>query len=79
MYSLDHNLVFDPFDLELDITPESVRKTLGEHEYSTALMLAFRLNEQALIQEVLENIPIDDGRFWVEAGCLSLCSECGNS
>ena len=67
MYSLDHNLVFDPFDLDIDVTPRSVRETLAEHEYSTALMLAFRLNEQLLIQEVFESIPTDDST------CTSYC------
>ena len=58
IYSLDHNLVFDPYDLEMDITPENVRRTLRDEEYSTALMLAFRLNEQVLIQQAVETIPV---------------------
>jgi len=62
VYSLDSNLVFDPFDLDMDITPSNVKSTLARGEYSTALMLSFRLNEQNLIQEVLENIPVSDGR-----------------
>ena len=61
MYSLDHNLVFDPFDLDIDVTPASVRATLGRHEYVTALMLALRLNEQPLVEEVIENVPVTDG------------------
>ena len=61
IYSLDHNLVFDPYDLEMEITPNNVKKTLQEEEYSTAVMLAFRLNEHALIQEVVENIPVKEG------------------
>ena len=65
IYSLDHNLVFDPFELDLDITPQNVKVTLGKGEYSTALMLSFRLNEQALIQEVLENTPVADGKVWI--------------
>ncbi|ESP03657.1 hypothetical protein LOTGIDRAFT_198984 [Lottia gigantea] len=60
IYSLDHNLVFDPFELELDITPVNIRKTLHNKDFSSALMLSFRLNEQNLIQEVLENIPVKD-------------------
>ncbi|XP_060576398.1 periodic tryptophan protein 2 homolog [Ruditapes philippinarum] len=60
MYSLDSNLVFDPFDLDIDITPSNVKKTLAKGEHSTALMLSFRLNEHSLIQEVLENIPVSD-------------------
>lgn len=61
IYSLDQNLVFDPFELEMDITPVSIRATLAAGEHSRALMLAFRLNEQNLIQEVLELTPVTDG------------------
>ncbi|XP_053398750.1 periodic tryptophan protein 2 homolog [Mercenaria mercenaria] len=60
IYSLDSNLVFDPFDLDIDITPSNVKKTLTKGEYSTAMMLSFRLNEHSLIQEVLEHIPVSD-------------------
>ncbi|XP_063413018.1 periodic tryptophan protein 2 homolog [Mytilus trossulus] len=60
IYSLDQNLVFDPYDLEIEITPVNVRKKLFEKEYSTALILSFRLNESKLIQEVLESIPYSD-------------------
>ena len=69
VYSLDHNLVFDPFELDIDITPANVRGRLGKQEYSTALMLSFRLNEQALIQEVLETIPVKDSKCqaWVQS------------
>ena len=63
IYSLDHQVVFDPYDLEMDITPSSVRKTLEKKEYSSSLMLAFRLNEKDLIQEVIESIPISDGNY----------------
>ena len=61
VYSLDKNLFFDPFDLDMDITPDNVKKTLKDKEYTTALMLAFRLNEQNLIEEVVENIPPENG------------------
>lgn len=61
VYSLDQAIVFDPFDLEMDITPANIRETLNKEEYSAALMLSFRLNEQNLIQEVLESVPVDSG------------------
>ncbi|CAK9804620.1 Periodic tryptophan protein 2 homolog [Anthophora plagiata] len=60
MYSLDAGLVFDPFQLELGITPETVKKTLNEKEYAKALMMALRLNEQLLIKCVVENISFSD-------------------
>ncbi|KAJ8297869.1 hypothetical protein KUTeg_024400 [Tegillarca granosa] len=68
IYSIDQNLVFDPFDLEIEITPSNVKKTLTREDYSTALMLSFRLNESKLIQEVVESIPISS----VEVICENL-------
>lgn len=63
VYSLDHKLHFDPFELQVDITPESVRKNLLKGDYSSALMLSFRLNEQSLIEEVIEKIPYEQIEF----------------
>eukprot|EP00058_Branchiostoma_floridae_P012668 XP_002598156.1 hypothetical protein BRAFLDRAFT_123300 [Branchiostoma floridae] len=57
VYSLDNSLTFDPFDLDMDITPATIRRMLGRKEYATALMMSFRLNEGAVIQEVVETIP----------------------
>ncbi|XP_034195473.2 periodic tryptophan protein 2 homolog [Osmia lignaria lignaria] len=60
IYSLDVGLVFDPFQLELGITPDTVKIALNENEYAKALMMALRLNEKLLIQRVVENIPLSD-------------------
>lgn len=57
VYSLDGSLVFDPYDLDLDVTPVSIRKQLRLQEWAPAIVLAFRLNENALKQEVLETVP----------------------
>ncbi|KAJ8004026.1 hypothetical protein DPEC_G00154520 [Dallia pectoralis] len=57
IYSLDGSMVFDPFDLDLDVTPSSVRRQLRQSEWAAAIVLAFRLNENALTQEVLEAVP----------------------
>ncbi|XP_077422157.1 PWP2 small subunit processome component [Vanacampus margaritifer] len=57
IYSLDGALVFDPYDLDLDVTPASIRKQLRLQEWAAAIVLAFRLNEKALKQEVLETVP----------------------
>ncbi len=57
VYSLDGSLVFDPYDLDLDVTPASIRKQLRLQEWTSAIVLAFRLNEKALKQEVLETVP----------------------
>lgn len=60
IYSLDTSLVFDPFHLDMGITPESIRSTLHMKEYSTALMMALKLNEVSLIRQVVENVPYHD-------------------
>ncbi|XP_046886720.1 PWP2 small subunit processome component [Hypomesus transpacificus] len=57
IYSLDGALVFDPYDLDLDVTPLSVRRQLRKMEWASAIVLAFRLNESLLTQEVLEAVP----------------------
>uniref|UniRef100_A0A673A651 Periodic tryptophan protein 2 homolog n=1 Tax=Sphaeramia orbicularis TaxID=375764 RepID=A0A673A651_9TELE len=57
VYSLDGSMVFDPYDLDLDVTPASIRKQLRLQEWTSAIILAFRLNEKALKQEVLETVP----------------------
>ncbi|XP_078089197.1 PWP2 small subunit processome component isoform X2 [Mustelus asterias] len=57
IFSLDGAVVFDPFDLDEDVTPSSVRRVLRQKEFTAAIMMAFRLNEEKLTLEVLENIP----------------------
>ena len=60
IYSIDSSLIFDPFDLDIEITPKQIRDTLFIHkEYSLAIMQAFRLNEEALCSLVLETIPFE--------------------
>ena len=57
MYSLDNNLVFEPFDLSEDITPKTIRSTLKSKDYSLAFIMALKLNESKLTREVYETIP----------------------
>lgn len=57
IYSLDSSLIFDPFDLDIEITPKAIKETLQNQDYSLALMQALRLNEEALITQVLEKTP----------------------
>lgn len=61
VYSLDHNVVFDPFELTVDVTPETVKAALADRRYVEALLLAFRLNEQPLTCLVVERIPPSEG------------------
>jgi len=63
IYSLDDTVIFDPFDLTIDLTPQAVLNILAEGEYLKALVLAFRLNEKPIIQQVYERIPRSDIRL----------------
>lgn len=60
IYSTDNAVVFDPFELDMDVTPDSVNESLQEHNWVYALVMAFRLNEQYLIDRVIESIPVSD-------------------
>ncbi|KAJ7269818.1 quinon protein alcohol dehydrogenase-like superfamily [Mycena rebaudengoi] len=63
IYSLDDTVSFDPFDLSMDLTPQSVLDVLASREYLKALVMSFRLNEKPLIQRVYETIPRGDIRL----------------
>ncbi|EEB95291.1 hypothetical protein MPER_05758, partial [Moniliophthora perniciosa FA553] len=63
IYSLDETVTFDPFDLTIDLTPESVLEVLSDGEYLKALVMAFRLNEKPLIRHVYESISRGDIRL----------------
>ena len=56
LYSLDNALQFDPFDLDMSITPASTLDALKDHDYLRSLVMAFRLNERPLIRQVFEGI-----------------------
>jgi len=67
VYSLDHTVQFDPFDLNMEITPASTLAVLQqEKDYLKALIMAFRLNESGLIQRVFQAIPYTDIGLVVE-------------
>ncbi|KAF7966822.1 hypothetical protein HWV62_36959, partial [Athelia sp. TMB] len=63
IYSLDETVSFDPFDLSLDLTPQSIVAVLGSGEFLKALVMAFRLAEKPLIQRVYESVPRGDVRL----------------
>ena len=62
IYTLDTGILFDPFDLTTDVTPDAIQLALKEHEYIQALVMSLRLNEYPLIIETLETIPLIDGK-----------------
>lgn len=66
VYSLDSIAQFDPFDLDITITPTSILESIGEKDYLRAFVMAFRLNEKPLIRRVYEKIPLDNITLAVE-------------
>jgi periodic tryptophan protein 2 len=59
MFSLDSKMIFDPFELEEEVTPKMTRGLVVSRDYGRALSMALRLNEPDLIREVMEQIPPD--------------------
>lgn len=58
IYSLDTTPLFDPYDLDVTVTPASTLYVLqNEKDYLKALVMAFRLNEAPLVRKVFEGIP----------------------
>lgn len=67
IYSLDNILQFDPFDLNIEITPAATLSVLEtEKDYLKALVMAFRLNEAGLIKRVFQAVPHQDISLVVE-------------
>jgi periodic tryptophan protein 2 len=65
IYSLDETVTFDPFDLDLELTPESVLTAISQKQHLPALILAFRLGERPLIRAAYEAVPRADVRLVV--------------
>lgn len=57
VYSLDVGVAFDPFDLDLDVTPTTTLETLSKGDYVKALVMAFRLNDVKIITHVINSVP----------------------
>jgi periodic tryptophan protein 2 len=61
IYSLDTSYAdtFDPFDLDMDVTPQNIRAILAqrEPEYLKALIMSFRLADQSFIRSAYESVP----------------------
>lgn len=63
IYSLDESTTFDPFDLTLDLTPESILQTLASKDYLIALIMALRLSETPLVKRVYTSVPPSEIRL----------------
>lgn len=58
VYSLDRDLQFDPFELDIDISRASTLKAVEEGLYLQAVVMGFRLNESFLQRRIFEAIPL---------------------
>ncbi|EXJ60467.1 hypothetical protein A1O7_04620 [Cladophialophora yegresii CBS 114405] len=63
IYSLDDVGTddFDPFDLDIEVTPQNIRALLAqpEPEVLKALVMAFRLNDKPLLRHTYESVPFE--------------------
>ncbi|PON89397.1 Periodic tryptophan protein [Trema orientale] len=60
VYSIDDTFIFDPTDLDIDVTPEAVEAALNEDQPSRALLLSLRLNVDNLIKKSIFAVsPVD--------------------
>merc|ERR1712137_656170 len=50
----------DPFELDIDVTPENILLTLNRGQYLKALIMSFQSNEEELIQKVFYGIPASE-------------------
>jgi periodic tryptophan protein 2 len=57
IYSLDDQMLFDPYMLDIDITPDTILETLEQKIYLKALIMALRLNEYNITKKVFNAIP----------------------
>ncbi|XP_012882812.1 PREDICTED: periodic tryptophan protein 2 homolog [Dipodomys ordii] len=60
IFSLDTQMLFDPFELDASVTPGRTREALRQQDFTRAILMAFRLNERKLMQETLEAVPPDE-------------------
>lgn len=62
VYTLDTGLVFDPFDLSEEVTPNQVMAAISQCKYSLALSMSLRLNDEELVTKTVESVPSRDGK-----------------
>lgn len=71
IYSLNENMLFDPVELDVNITPESICETVQvKKEFGKALLMSLHLNEQRWIQHVVEHIPLESIELVVESALV---------
>lgn len=56
-------VVFDPFDLTLEVTPKATHEALKNKEFTKALVMSLKLDEPNLVTLVLERVPHRDSKY----------------
>lgn len=56
----DGDLLFDPMNLSVEITPSNAQKAAEEKQYVKALMIALRLSERSVLNKMLETVPVSE-------------------
>lgn len=60
VFSLEADIIFDPFQLDSNVTPETIQDTSLRGEHTKALLMSLRMNEPQLIYNVMEAVrPCD--------------------
>ncbi|XP_078431883.1 periodic tryptophan protein 2 [Wolffia australiana] len=60
IYSVDDSFIFDPTDLDIDVTPEAIDEALIACQPQRALLLSLRLNEDSLIKKCILSVNPSD-------------------
>ncbi|XP_031488518.1 periodic tryptophan protein 2 [Nymphaea colorata] len=60
LYSIDESFVFDPTDLDIDITPSAAEEALKARQNLRALVISVRLNEDTLIKKCILAVDPSD-------------------
>ncbi|KAL6513035.1 U3 snoRNP protein [Orobanche minor] len=60
LYSMDESFIFDPTDLDIDVTPEAVDEALKDDLPKRALILSLRMNEDNLIKKCIVSVNPSD-------------------
>ncbi|KAL6497063.1 U3 snoRNP protein [Orobanche gracilis] len=60
LYSMDESFIFDPTDLDIDVTPEAVDDALKDDQPKRALILSLRMNEDTIIKKCIVAVSPSD-------------------
>ena len=66
---------FDPFNLDIDATPQKVLELLDQGYYGKALSLSFQLNIGDLTLKVWDNIPLESVESIISLASPGLCED----